>query len=478
MRRNLPSAAVAAFAATALTLGLSAAPAGAQSADVIQPWLAETLSETALDAAVPVMVHGDDLDAARAAASAAGLTALTDLERIGVAVALGTPDQVRAVAEEPGVSYVEGDRPLDFTLDTSHEATRGAEAIDGDSPLTGEGVSVAVIDTGVDPTHPFFREEDGSSAVVKNLKNVCLVVEADPELCMLDAGMADTDTLSVGGHGTHVNGIVAGRPTELDDGTVVHGAAPGAKLVSLSVGAGLSVIGANLAYEWVLDNHAAPCGADVSAEDCPPIKAVNNSYGATGDFDPAEASAKIQRELAAEGVVSVWAQGNDGGDGSVNSGNPNAQDPTPGILGVASYYDQDSGTLDGAVSEFSSRGDALRAETWPDVSAPGEDITSSCRPYLVICATGLDPRNGPGPLDLGAFNTISGTSMASPHIAGIVAQLFQAAPNASAADIEHAIKSTAHRYSDGAPYESVDGYQTSYDKGTGLVDVVAAAESL
>ncbi len=101
-------------------------------------------------------------------------------------------------------------------------------------------------------------------------------------------------------------------------------------------------------------------------------------------------------------------------------------------------------------------------------------ITSSCRVYLPICSTGLDPQNGPGPTDIGTFNTISGTSMAAPHIAGIVAQLFQRAPSATPAQVEDAIKSTAHKFTFGAPYEN----GTSYDKGYGLVDVVAAAQSL
>jgi hypothetical protein len=48
-------------------------------------------------------------------------------------------------------------------------------------------------------------------------------------------------------------------------------------------------------------------------------------------------------------------------------------------------------TRDGEVSSFSSRGDASRPATWPDISAPGSNITSACRLYLVICATGLDP---------------------------------------------------------------------------------------
>ncbi len=314
------------------------------------------------------------------------------------------------------------------------------------SPLTGKGVSVGVIDSGVDPTHPYLTEADGSSAVVANYKTLCDLTET---LCSVQKvpNSIDTDTLSLGGHGTHVNGIVAGRPTEVG-GAVQQGAAPGAKLVSLSTGAGLVIIGADAALNWVLENHNAPCGAGVSAATCPPIKVTNNSYGPTGGgaFDPNSATVKIQRALAAEGVVTVWANGNDGGDGSADLSNPPGKDPTGGVISVASYFDQDNGTRDGTVSDFSSRGKAGDQSTYPDISAPGENITSSCRLYLPICSTGLDPQNGPGPTDIGAFNTISGTSMAAPHIAGIVAQLFQANPSATAAQVENALKTTAYKF--------------------------------
>jgi serine protease AprX len=97
---------------------------------------------------------------------------------------------------------------------------------------------------------------------------------------------------------------------------------------------------------------------------------------------------------------------------------------------------------------------------------------------LPICSTGLKPNNGPGPLDIATFNTISGTSMAAPHIAGIIAQLFQANPNATPAQVEAAMKSTAHKYTNGDPYTAVGSFTSSRDKGTGLVDVVAAARAL
>ena len=430
-------------------------------------------------------MHGSDLAAADSAVTKAGMRKSVTFAKIDVVGARGTKSQIQALRTQPGVEYVEaGAQPIRFFQETSNTATRGLEATqtvtgaDG-SKLTGKGVSVGVIDSGVDPTHPYLKEADGSSAVVANLKTLC---EPTEQLCTVQRVPAsvDTDTLSVGGHGTHVNGIVAGRPTTLSSGEKLQGAAPGAKLVSLSTGAGLVILGADAALNWVLENHAAPCGAGVPVSTCPPIKVTNNSYGPTGGgtFDPQSATVKLQRALAAEGVLTVWANGNDGGDGSENLSNPPGQDPTPGVISVASYFDQDTGTREGTVSDFSSRGRKGELASYPDISAPGENITSSCRLYLAICSTGLDPKNGPGPLDVGTFNTISGTSMAAPHIAGIVAQLFQANPSATPAQVENALKTTAHKYADGAAYESGPVGTTSFDKGYGLVDVVAAAAAV
>src|SRR3954447_1450858 len=466
---------------------LAATPAdAADPAAPVQAYLAQQLST--LQAAVPttLMVHGTDIAAARAAVDATGMRTITEFERIGVVVASGTASQIEAARTQPGVVYLEGNQPIAFSDQTSNTATRGAEAVStltgaNGQPLDGSGVSVAVIDSGVDPTHPFLQNADGSSAVVASYKSLCLDGSNTSSSCVVKVpNSVDTDTISGGGHGTHVNGIVAGRPTTLTDGTQLQGAAPGASLVDISTGAVLLIVGADSALNWVLENHAHPCGASVPASTCPPIKVTNNSYGPTGGgaFDPSSATVKLQRALAAEGVVTVWAAGNDGGDGSSSMTNPPGQDPTGGILSVASYFDQDTGTRDGTVSDYSSRGAKTDPSTWPDLSAPGENITSSCRIYLPICSTGLAPQNGPGPLDIGTFNTISGTSMAAPHIAGIVAQLFQADPSATPAQIEDALKGTTYRYTNGAPYQTVGGYATSSDKGTGLVDVVAAVAAL
>ncbi len=485
MRKFARSLTAATAALLVIATALTGPSAGAATSADVQPYLARVLKGATGAQPVTVMVHGTDIQAARNAVSASGLRLVTTFDKVGVAVARGTAAQVRTAGQQRGVTYLEGNQPIKAFLDTSNKATRGEEARStlagaNGTALDGGGVSVAVIDSGIDPTHPFFRETDGGTAVVRNLKSACLDESSTGTSCVVDLPTSiDTDTLSGGGHGTHVSGIVAGRDTTLTDGTKLHGAAPGAKLVSISTGAVLVIIGADAALNWVLENHEAPCGAGVPAAECPPIKVTNNSYGPTGggEFDPQSATAKIQRALAAEGVMTVWANGNDGDNGA-NQSNPPGQDPTPGIVSVASYYDQNTGTRDGVLSDFSSRGDKTRSATWPDISAPGENIESSCRLYQPICSTGLAPNNGPGLLDLGTFNTISGTSMAAPHIAGIIATMFEANPTATPAQVEDALKSTAHKYADGAAYSSVGSYTSSYDKGTGLVDVVAAAQAV
>ncbi|MEO7196164.1 MAG: S8 family peptidase [Pseudonocardiaceae bacterium] len=469
---------------------LAAMPASAEPALVpLSPALVgQLLSATSGD--MPVLVHGATLADAERAVTATGMRRVTTFRTIGVVVARGSKQQVQAARTQPGVTYLEGDQPIVMhaaptavtTRSTSLLATRGLEARQtlvgaNGGELDGSGVSIAVIDSGIDPTHPAFA----GGKVVRSLKSLCLDDSSTDSSCIMDVPRGlDTDALSLGGHGSHVSSIAAGRSVTLSDGSTVSGAAPGADIVSLSTGTAVVIISADSALEWVLEHHAQPCGPGVSVAQCPPIRVVNNSYGPEGGgkFDPNSATVKLQRQLVKEGVVMVWAAGNDGGDGSKSLTNPPAQDPTGGVISVASYNDQGNGARNGPVSKFSSRGVKTDPSTWPTISAPGQNIVGACRPYLLICSTGLKPRGGPGLLDVGSYNTLSGTSMASPQIAGVVALLFQADPAATPAEIENVLKSTALHYANGAPYQKVDGYMTSFDKGAGLVDTVAAAKAL
>jgi len=506
------SLATATALTAALSVSLGAAPSQAvllpgepvpsTSADVLMPALVEHLGSVTAGTPVRVMVQaGGSIDAAVSAARAAGLVPETGLDRVGIAVAVGIPSQVRSLASVPGVTRVDwADEQMVTFSETSQEATRavpvhdGVVDLDGDGvvdPLDGRGFSVAVVDSGTDGTHPMFAAEDGTSRVRKNVKIVCSdalpilagVVTDDgyaaAESCAVDAtAVNDTDTTSIGGHGTHVTGIASGGIVTDSAGRELRGAAPASDIVAVSAGATLSIYGGTLGLYWVLQNHADPCG-DGS---CAPVVAVNNSWGPAGggDFSADAPQVLVQRALVEEGVTVVWAAGNDGGDGSGSVTNPYSTDPTPGVISVANYDDADSGSRDNALNASSSRGQQGDVSTYPDVSAPGTNITSACRVYLPVCSTGFDTADPD-------YNTITGTSMAAPHVAGYVALLQQAAvaqtgTTLSPGAVEDLLLDTAHPFGsrtyepDTRNPDSTTG--TSFDAGHGLVDVLAAVERL
>jgi serine protease AprX len=299
-----------------------------------------------------------------------------------------------------------------------------------------------VVDTGVDGLHPDLQARMG-----ENVKVV-------PSLGLL-GGTAipfpESDTLSLGGHGTHVAGIVAGDGTASDG--VFHGAATGATVHGVSGGTLVSLHSALEALYWVLENHDTVT---------PAIRVVNNSWGSSaGEHNENNSTARAVNELIAEGVTVVFAAGNDGGDGSTQRTSVQCVNPTPGMICVASYDDGGTGTREGTTSSFSSRGDASQPNTWPDLAAPGSNIVAACRATLPVCATGIlgvdDPLH---------YASLSGTSMAAPHIAGIAAQVLQVAPDLTPAQVEQVLVSTATSYGD-----------PGYAAGAGLVDAVAAVQS-
>jgi subtilisin family serine protease len=285
----------------------------------------------------------------------------------------------------------------------------------------------------------------------------------------LPAPNNDSDTSNAGGHGTHVAGVAAGRYGLVDGVIPVHGAAPDAALVALGIADNMVSFAGFAGMYWALEHHADPCGnGDLAA--CPPIRVVNNSWGLF-DGTPSETEDRLQRALIAEGVTVVWAGGNDGGDGSSALTNIYARTPVSGSLLVAGYNDEDAGTPAGAPSWFSSRGKAGDQVTYPDVAAPADHIMSSCRPTLYVWCYAFD--------ETLQYSNLSGTSLAAPHVAGIVAQLIEADPSLTPAQIETLLKTTAFPFAAGAAYEAADGGgKTSFDKGHGLVDAKAAIARL
>lgn len=453
--------------------------------------LTKQLATAAANAEVKVLLRADTLGHATSAVSAAGLGLISTLPSIHVVQAIGTPAQIRATLRDSHVQYVQTDPQIHyFGSTTDNQATREDQARTltdaAGAGITGAGVTIAIVDTGVDGTHPYFQLPDGTSKVVVNDRSLCnspvnVNTDPDPDTCFQAVPGNNSDAVSAGGHGTHVTGIAAGVDTDVTTtaGTTVHihGAAPGAKVAMFSVGTSDTIGDALGAFEWIDEHHAAPCGAGVSAATCPPIRVVSNSYGPGGGaFDPSDATALEQEQLVKDGVVVVWAAGNDGGDGTANEVNPDSQDPTPGIISVAAYDDGGVGSSNNRTASFSSRGLKGSQTTYPDIAAPGVLILSSCREEFSLCAGNPSYENGD-------FQSISGTSMATPYVSGVVADLAQANPSATPAQIENTLEDTAHQYVDGAPYEFPDSRNpaattgTSFDKGHGLVDVLAAAQA-
>ena len=292
---GVASAAALVFGSTPAASALPETPSQV-SIDVLMPSLKAHLSSVAPTTAVRVMVQATGgVAGAERAATAAGLAPETGLDKIGIAVAVGTPAQVGALAGQPGVTRVDwADEVLPKLSDSSHSATRalpvhdGAVDIDGDGALDGfdgSGFSVAVVDSGTDGTHPMFADESGDSRVKKNVKIVCSDIVGifagyrTADSCAVDATLVnDTDTPSAGGHGTHVTGIAAGGIVTDASGRELRGGAPGADIVAVSTGAAISVYGGTLGMYWVLEHHDDPCG-DGS---CAPVVAVNNSWGPSG----------------------------------------------------------------------------------------------------------------------------------------------------------------------------------------------------
>ena len=172
------------------------------------------------------------------AVTATGMTKVATFRKIGVVGARGTKAQIQAVRSQPGVTYVEaGAQPIRFfagDLQQGHPRPRGdpdphrrrrqparparASRSRSSTPASTRPTRTSRRPTAAAPSSPTSRP------CATRPRPLCSVQKVP--------NIVDTDTLSVGGHGTHVNGIVAGRPTTLSDGGKLQGAAPGAKLVS------------------------------------------------------------------------------------------------------------------------------------------------------------------------------------------------------------------------------------------------------
>jgi serine protease AprX len=436
-----------------------------------------------------VTFRGGDRSAHQRLLARHGLRVVADFESsLGAVFAAGTAGGLRTLSRDPGVERLDPNQRLEPANDTGPWAIRSRIAQEHVSGgpyrdrsgrvLDGRGIGVAVVDTGIDATHPDLRDR-----VARNFAVLCPEYAVQPFSSPCTVSVAadlgrGTNSERTSGHGTHVAGIIAGDGRasvgryDVDARPAVPGTfagvAPGATLYGFSNEQGfLDAIAAMVSFQYIYDH-----GADFD----PPIRIINNSWGSFfgQPNDPGLPIARLIRRLVEDrGITLVFAAGNTGGDGTADQTSSIGKDPTPGVIMAAAYDDNNTGDRDFEVASFSSKGAKGHPETYPDVSAPGAGIVSTCPTQRAIF----------GPIYYWApwYCTASGTSMATPATSGAAALLYQARPELTPAEFEDVLKDTAHRYADGGPYEpdprNPDGV-TSFDKGAGLVDVNAALDAL
>lgn len=372
--------------------------------------------------ATPIILETDGAAARTYSAPAPGLELRAELASIGGASAtLGhaesasawdalTAETARSFSAAPslagGIEAIHLDGKVRATLDGSVGYIDAPEAwADG---YTGEGVTVAVLDTGIDDTHPDVQGNilDSSKSFVPGEE-----VASDPN-----------------GHGTHVASTIAGTGAA-SDGTH-RGVADGADLL---IG---KVLGAD-GYgqdSWIIE------AMEWAGQNAP---IVSMSLGSSSPSDGKDLMAESLNQIAeSTGALFVVAAGNAGAAETIGAPGSAEQAFT-----VGSVDDPD-----GYLSYFTSQGPLSRSGAMkPDVTGPGNNVTAA--------------RSADSGGD-GSYITMSGTSMATPHVAGAAAILLGANPDYTTAQLKAALAST-----------TTDLGYTPYQGGTGVIDVDAALEA-
>ncbi|HEY4556181.1 MAG TPA: S8 family serine peptidase, partial [Lysobacter sp.] len=454
------------FRVCAIAAGLLAS--GVALADAqLDPQLLERMNAaTAADELAVVITYKQSAPvspAQVAALRALGIEKGVTMRTLPIAGALATPAEIRALAKRDDVVSVHWNAPLRYFNKEQREMSGAARTVQnpGDFgraiPFSGAGVAVMVNDSGVDATHDDLKF---GTHVVQNVlapQNVLAALAADvaPGIVPLAYLENQPNTDLGSGHGTHCAGTVGG--TGQRSNGLYRGAAPGAKIVGYGSGAVLFVLDAVGGLDYAATNQFS-----FSA----PIRVVSNSWGSSGKFDPTNPVNVATYELYKRGIVSVFAAGNDGAGEDTH--NPYAQ--APWVISVG------AGEKDGVLTSFSSRG--KRGETgtftmpdgksWtyinePTVVATGVDIisTRTTGGSLHYLAAEQDAANL-APAHLPFYSHMSGTSMATPHVAGVVALMLEANPNLTPAQVKDILERTATNMSGRLPWEAGMGHLNAY----------------
>ncbi|WP_379014259.1 S8 family peptidase [Neoaquamicrobium sediminum] len=335
---------------------------------------------------------------------------------------VASADEIARLATDPNVTLIQEDRLSKPSLNESLPLIQMPAMYAAGA--TGNGHHVAVLDTGGRRSHQFLSSRINSEACYNTTGIQGSVSQCPGGASSSTATGSGEDCTASNiygcGHGTHVAGTVAGYNTSPASGQPTSGVARDARLISINV------------FSRFPANSSSPCGAISGYTHCvltfdtdqirglERVYALRNTYkiaavnmslggGEVSAHCDNDARKPIIDQLKAARIATVIAAGNDGYDSAVGA---------PGC--ISSAVTVGSSTKWDFRSDFSNWGNLI------DVVAPGSDIYSS---YINGSANNY-------------FSFSSGTSMASPHVAGAFAALRNAFPNATVDQIENALKST------------------------------------
>jgi serine protease AprX len=293
------------------------------------------------------------------------------------------PSAINALSDRDEVEMIWYDEPVHTMLDVSVPLIGTPQV--WQQGITGSGIKVAIVDTGIDPNHPDFANR------IAQMKD------------FTGQGPADNH-----GHGTHVAGIIGG--TGASSGGKYRGVAPECQYYTAKVlrgdGSG-STSDVMAGVEWAVQQ-----GAQV----------INLSLGSDGACDGTDALSVLCDAAVGQGVVMCIAAGN-AGPGASTVGSPGCAKSVI-TIGATTKSDQ--------VASFSSRGPTSDGRVKPDVCFPGANIVA-CRAAGTAMGTPVNQ----------FYTSASGTSMATPHAAGTCALLLQAKPGLSPQQIKDLLMNTA-----------------------------------
>lgn len=375
------------------------------------------------------------------------------MQALPIAGVVATADQIAALDTNPEVRSLWLNEQLEYE-NAFETALTGIDRLRADSnlrnniglPYSGKGVGVLVNDSGVDGQHPDLRHN-----VVQNVAaqfNLHSFDEMLPITWVED--IPDTDI--AGGHGSHVTGIIAG--TGAASGGEQEGAAPGASIIGYGSGAAIFVLDTLGAFDYALVNQFRYN-----------IRIVANSFGSPSqigqDFNPDDPTNIATKKLADRNVIVVISAGNSGSGPGTITGNfkkapwvvtVGAGDNNGNLAGFSSRGQPDGGgtvVVDGETFEWTDR---------PNVIAPGVDVISVRAKSDPLAVTETDPND---PFNI-YYQTLSGTSMSSPHTSGIVALMLEANPQLGWREVIEILEETATNIPGRDDWEAGAGYINAY----------------